>query len=473
MVPRDVQRRVSAPVPDAAIRPAPAPGFRCHTRRGVMLGTAATASVLVAACGGSQTAAQPAGERQTVTITYMSLGDAASDRVAQEKALFDTYHREGRGVLIEVEPTGANGWGGLKEKFIIRATGGDPADLVMNNWGTWADMSDGGMLTELTSLMKKDKIGYDLFLPSSIESHSADGKLWGMPVSMSVDALAYNVDLLAAAGLQPPPVNPDDKTWTMERFLEYAQKMTRAAEQFGFGGSYTGFGTVGVADGTFFGQLAWDDKAKKCLMDTPAFQKGLQFWLDVAHRYHVQPDAQETAAIRAGTTGNIFQTGKIGMQVTLSPFPKEQTPFRWGLATLPYSGAGRNVSSRMWATALHMGRTKRVDQAWNFLSWLTKPENGGRFPLVAGHAVSPLVKGGSDIAQKRRQEESGVDPKAWLLQAQHSPVSGGGLLKYAAWNQASTELTPRWNDFRANKMSTTDYARAATEVFDRLVGGKK
>jgi multiple sugar transport system substrate-binding protein len=445
------------------------------TRRQFFAGTVAgNSALLAAACGiGRAGDEKPAGERKTVTITYMSLGAAASDRVQQEQALFDTYNREDHGVTVTIEATGAPSWAGLKEKFIIRATGGDPADLVMNNWGTWADMSDGGMLTELTALLKRDKIGHDLFIPSSIESHSIDSKLWGMPVSMSVDALAYNVDLLEAAGLQRPPVNPDDKTWTMEKFLEYAQKMTRADQQFGFGGSYTGFGTVGVADGTYFGQLAWDDKQKKALMDTPNFHKGLQYWLDLATRYHVQPDAQEQQAIRGGITGNIFLTGKIGMQVTLAPFPREQTPFRWALATLPYSGMGRNISSRMWATALHAGRTQRVEQAWDFLKWIVKPENGGRFPLVAGHSVSPLVKGGSDIAQKRRQEESGVDPKAWLLQAQHSPVSASGMLKYANWPKAVEELTPKYNDFKAQRIGTTEYARTATEAIDRILGVRR
>jgi len=453
--------------------PAAGAGGWRGARRTVLLAGGAGA-VLAAACGTGQTTPVPAtGERKPVTITYMSLGDAASDRVAQERALFDNYQREAAGATINLEATGSANWGALKEKFIIRATGGDAADLVMNNWGTWSDMSEGGMLTELTPLLKRDKIGFDLYLPSAIESHTADGKLWGMPVSMSVDAIAYNLDLLESAGLKPPPVDPTDKTWTMDKFLEYAQKLTRPGEQYGFGGAYSGFATVGVADGTFFGRLAWDDKQRKCLMDSAEFRTGLQYWNDLPLRYHVQPDAQEQTALRGGLAGNIFLTGRIGMQGTLSPFPKSQTPFRWALATLPYSGSGPNVSSRMWATALHVGRTPRTDAAWEFLRWTTKPENGGQFPYTAGHAVSPLVKGGSDIAQKRMQQDAGIDPKAFLLQAQTSPVSGGGLLKYASWGKAVEELTPRYADFRANKLGTTDYARAATEVFDRLMGARK
>lgn len=442
------------------------------TRRQVLAGVG-TAGVAVhaAACGARAPTQPPAGK--AVTVSYMSLGAAGSDRAKLEQELFQSFNQERRDVVVEVEATGASGWGGLKEKFVIRHTGGDPADLVMNNWGTWADMSEGSMLTELTPLFKRDRLNLDIFIPSSIETHTLDGKVWGMPVSMSVDAVAYNLDLFNAAGLKPPPLHPEDKTWTMERFLEYAQKLTRGKEQFGFGGSYTGFGTIGVADGTYFGQLAWDDKRKKCLMDTPLFQKGMQYWLDLAARYHVQPDAQEAAALRGGLTGNIFLTGKIGMQVILTVFPRDQVPFRWALATLPFSGTGRNSSSRMWATALHIGRTPRTEQAWEALKWLTKPENGGRFPLVAGHAVSPLLKGGSDVAQKVRQQESGIDPKAWLLQAQYSPVSASGMLKYALWPKAVEELTAKHRDLKDQKIGTTEYARTATESIDRILGPRR
>jgi ABC-type glycerol-3-phosphate transport system substrate-binding protein len=426
-------------------------------------------TVLAAGCGAASPA-PPAASAQPVKVTYMSRNAAGSRENQLEIELFQSFNQSQQRVIADVEATGAPNWGALKEKFVVRHTGGDPVDLVINNWGTWKDLSDGGMLTELTPFVKRDKIDLGTFIPSAVETHTDADKLWGMPVSMSVDAVAYNFDLFDAAGLPHPPVNPDDKSWTMEKFLEYAQKLTRGSEQFGFGGSYTGFGTVGVADGTFFGQLAWDDKQHKCLMDTPLFQKGMQYWLDLATRYHVQPTNDEATALRGGASGDIFLTGKIGMQVTLAPYPKDRATFRWGLATLPYSGTGRNVSSRMWATCLHAGKSARAAQSWEVLKWLTKPENGGRFPLVVNHAVSPLLKGGSDLAQKLRQQESGVDPKAWLLQAQYSPVSASGMLKYGEWPKAADELTPKYNDLKAQKIPVGEYARTAADTINRIVG---
>jgi multiple sugar transport system substrate-binding protein len=443
------------------------------TRRRSLGATGAGGLAWLAACGREQAAAKPAASGTPVKVTYMGPSAAGAERFQLETDLFQSFNQQRRDVQVEVASGPGGSWGDLREKFIVRHAGGDPVDLVQNAWGTWTDMAEGGTLTELTPLFKRDKVGFELFIPVTVEAYTVDGKTWGMPISVSADALAYNMDLFDKAGLKYPPVNPDDKTWTMDKFLEYAQKLTRGSEQFGFGGSSSGFGTAGVSDGTYFGQLAWDDKRKKCLMDTPLFQQGMQYWLDIATKHRVQPDAQEAAALR-GSLGNIFLSGKIGMQVILTIFPKEQATFRWGLATLPFSGPGRNSSARMWGSGLHVGRSPRADSAWEVLKWLTKTENGGRFPLTAGHAVSPLVKGGSDLAQKLRQEQSGVDPKAWLVQAQYSPLSASGMLKYANWPKAAEELDPKYSkEFKAQKIGVTEYARAATETIDRLLAPKK
>jgi multiple sugar transport system substrate-binding protein len=404
-----------------------------------------------------------------VVVTYMGPAAAGAERFQLETELFQSFNQSRRDVAVEVAAGPGGSWNDLRAKFVVQHAGGQPLDLTQNAWGTWTDMAEGGMFTELTPLFKRDRIGFDLFLPVAVEAYTADGKTWGMPITLSADALAYNADLFDAAGLPYPPVNPEDKAWTMERFLEVAQKLTRGGEQFGFGGSSSGFGTAGVSDGTYFQQLAWDDKRKKCLMDTPNFQKGLQYWQDLEVKYHVQPTADESAALRGGSTANVFLTGKIGMQVILTIFPKETASFRWGLATLPSSGAGRNASARMWPSGLHVGRSPRAEQAWEVLKWLTRPENGGRFPLTAGHAASPLVKGGSDLAQQLRREQSGVDPKAWVLQAQYSPLSASGMLKYANWPKAAEELDPRYKDFKAQKVGVAEYARLATDTVDRLL----
>jgi multiple sugar transport system substrate-binding protein len=294
-----------------------------------------------------------------------------------------------------------------------------------------------------------------------VERYQSDGKQWGMPVSMSVDALTYNLDLFDAAGLKYPPLNPDDKSWTMEVFLEYAQRLTRGREQFGFSGSFSG-GWPHVEAGHWFGQAPFDDKRKKAMMDAPNFRKAVQFWLDLGHKYRVQPNAEEARAVGG------FNAGKIGMQVMWGTYKTGAVPFRWALATLPYSGPGRNMSGRMAPVGLHMGRTPRAAQAWEVFKWLTRPENGARFPLTGGHSASPLVRGGSDLAQRLRREESGgVDHKAYVLQAQYSPLSAGGMHRYPNFPKVDEQLLAKWKDLQEQRIGVDEYCRAATEISDQ------
>lgn len=140
-----------------------------------------------------------------------------------------------------------------------------------------------------------------------------------------------------------------------------------------------------------------------------------------------------------------------------------------GLATLPYSGAGRNLSGRQWSHGIFMGAipTARQEGAWQALKWLLKPEPAGRYVVMNGHAVSALLKGGSDFPQQYYREQSGADARAYLLQAQYSRASGWGMLNYSTYNDVDREHTPLWNDAVAGKISVGEYAQRAADLWTR------
>ena len=47
------------------------------------------------------------------------------------------------------------------------------------------------------------------------------------------------------------------------------------------------------------------------------------------------------------------------------------------------------------------------------------------------------------------------------------------MLTYANWPQAAAELTPRYADLKAQKMSVNEYTSLATEVINRYLGPGK
>ena len=436
-----------------------------------LLGAAGAGSGALAACGqsASEGGAAPAAGPVSGKVVYLSQSAGGDARQEQETALFNDFGKQNGKVTVDVVVVGGAGGGGLaKEKFIVSAAGGQPMDVVQNSWGVWTDLSEGGSIAELTPYYKRDKVNLADFMEGAIQAYTLDGKTWAEPVSVSADALFYNVDLFRAAGLPEPPQNPEDKTWTMDKFLEVSQKLTRGTEQYGYGANVSSFNVEGLSCGSYFGQQAWDDTKRKCLMDQVNSIKGLQYFQDAIWKQRVAPSAAQATALR-GSAANVLYTGKIGMN-PVGPFNPPKLDFKWGIAALPYSGSGKNQSARIWPHGLHVAKGKNVDAAWELLKWLSKPENGGRFPLTAGHAVSPLLKGGSDIAQRSYMQTHGVDPKAFALQAINTRPAGNGLLRYKSWPDISKELLPLYTNVQNNEMAVGEYAKRATEVVDRLAG---
>ena len=114
---------------------------------------------------------------------------------------------------------------------------------------------------------------------------------YGWPIVISADALALQQGAVRRTGPPYPPVNTADTSWTMEKFLDLAQKLTRNDGQvFGFGGTRSGYDRL--TDGTNWGQPPWDGQSK-CMLDSPLWQQAEQFWVDCIYKQHVQPTAQE------------------------------------------------------------------------------------------------------------------------------------------------------------------------------------
>jgi ABC-type glycerol-3-phosphate transport system substrate-binding protein len=157
----------------------------------------------------------------------------------------------------------------------------------------------------------------------------------------------------------------------------------------------------------------------------------------------------------------------VGMQVFFSS--TDRLPFRWGLATLPYSGpaGSKNASGRFFCHGLHMGPVKEQDAAWEVLKWLAKPENGGRFVVTAGHATSPIITGGSDAAQKAYLERAGVDARAYVLMAQSVRAEGYGIYKYPAAGQVIGAIGPLYTQMRDGKMSVDEFAGRAAGIMNQ------
>ncbi|HET7769351.1 MAG TPA: extracellular solute-binding protein [Chloroflexota bacterium] len=437
-------------------------------RRVLGSGIAAGAgAVALAACGASDAGA-PAANLPPVTLNFLikSRSSPAAEDVLRK--LFADQNQQNPKTQVNIELVAGDA---VLPQLTTRAASGQPQDFVESGGFAWVGMAEQKYFTELTPLFKRDKIEpAKMFFPEAVSINSKEGKLWGWPSSVSADAIAYNMDLFDAAGLKYPPVNPDDTSWTMEKVLEYAQKLTKGREQLGIGNA---LGLDFWTAGTFFGQGPWDDTARKAQTNTPDYIKGLQYALDLRDKHRFVPTADESRAFLGGQSGAVFFSGKIGMQ-GVGPLLVDKPSFRWGLATLPYSGTGKNISGRQWAHGIFVGSVpgQRAESIWQVLRWLGKPEHAGRYVVQNGHAVSALAQGGSDYPQQAYLQRSGADAKAYVLSAQRSRASGWGLLNYANYNDVDREHQPLWADLVAARMSVGEYAQRASDLWNRGMGKK-
>jgi len=430
-----------------------------------LLGVPAAAAL--AACGqpatgGGNTAPAPSQVKGKVLALAYQM---SSPKFDLQKAMYDDFNKEYQPKGLEVELI--NPGDAIVTKATAMHVAGTPADM-WEHPRLWRELE--GLISDVTSYMKRDKIDVKQWIPESIGVMTdSAGKIWGMPVSISTDALAYNLDLFDQAGLKPPPVDPDDRSWTMDAFLETAKKLTKGPQQFGMQGKFTG-GIDWANWPTWFGYGPVDLQAKKVTINNPGFQQGLQFWIDTSNRYHVQPTNDELSALRATPNQDPFLTGKVAMvgMYALSERPQ----FRWGVAAMPYTPNAqqpKNVSARISVHAIFMDSTsKNHDQAWEVFKYWMQPEHDAKYVLSDGHIVGPLLKGGSEATLKDFKDKYGADGKAFALMSQRSKVDAWGYYLMKEWAKSRTEVDTIFTDAKAGKLSVAEFAQKAQELIERL-----
>lgn len=432
-------------------------------RSGIAAGALASVS-LAAACGGASLPAAPRPSAVKGKVTILSY-QTSSPKWDLQQQLYNDFNAKYQSQGLSVDFINPGSDSSSMDKAVTLHVAGTPADIW--EWSRlWREME--GLIGDLAPFMKRDKVDLGQWIPDAIDAFKQGDKVWGMPVSISADAMAVNLDLFEQAGLQPPPQNPDDRSWTMDKFLDYSRRLTKGTDQFGFTGSYTG-GVAWMNGPTYYGFGPVDLANKKITLNTPGFQQGLQFWADMANKLHVQPYGDEANRLRAVPNQNLFLTGKVGMSVIYNL--AERPSFRWAIAALPYTASPqqpRNVSARISVHALFMdGNSKNKDQAWEVLKYWMKPENDARYVLSDGHTVPPLVKGAFDITAKDFQDRMGTDPKAYFLQGQRSKVDGWLFYLLKDWAKARADIDPLWNKVTAGQMSVGEFASQAQTISER------
>lgn len=358
------------------------------------------AGVVLAACGGpgsGQTApaggaAPAAGLQSGVTVSFFH-GGTDPDGESREEIL-KRFEQKYPGIktehLFTPDSTGA------KLDALISA-GTAPDVFYVGNGADVTTKAAKGVLYDLTPLAKRDKFDTSDFFDSAVALYHICSKQYAYPIDFPNQELYYNVDLFEQAGVKPPPGSWTDTSWTFDRFLDAAKRLTKegapGGTQWGYITGVTGFRNWWVWVAANGGEV-FDKDLKTCTLDDPAAVEAFQFLQDLIFKYRVLPNLDDAKA--AGGNLNGFTGGRAAMS-TLPPWlgqVRRDLKQRWDVAPHPRG----NSSKARWAcagggTGLAMASPavggKHINEAWELLKFSEQPAQVETYIRAVG-IVPPL-----------------------------------------------------------------------------------
>ncbi len=230
----------------------------------------------------------------------------------------------------------------------------------------------------------------DEFLPGPMEAMRFEDGIYGVPWYTDAGLLYYRKDLLEKAGFSGPP-----KTW--DELKEQAKKAQQdEGLPFGFvfqGGEYEG----GVCNGleyiwTHGGDVLDPKDPSRVVVESPESVAGLTTERSlieegVTTRTVLQYQEQESHGAFVRGDSAFLRNWPYVYALLSDPDESKIKPDQVGVAPLPVAG-GQSASALGGWNFLVNAASEKQDQAWEFIRWMTEPEQlkknaleGSRLPV--------------------------------------------------------------------------------------------
>jgi len=344
-----------------------------------------------AAGGGPHTgaAAQPV----TKTLVWLVPTDPLLDPWASNIAapMFEKAHP---GVQIQVINSPHN-----NQKMLALEAAGTPPD-VFTDWGStnFSQLYSQQALLDLTPELKAANINLSAVLPSVMTHYTVNNNVFGVPWLANELVIAYNATLFQNAKIPLPPSSWTDTSWTTAQLQADATALTHgrsnaATTTWGvvmgparslpwlWGGDF--FNPTG---GPFHSTAYQTRQITQLAMTNSRVVAAIQWYVDLINRYHVNPPAQDIAAL--STLGAPITSGKVAMdELAANAIVRNATadklPFQWGIAPMPYGPANQDtgwINENAWMVSAKTAHPKTAAEFVAFLATLP----GDRSPAVYG-----------------------------------------------------------------------------------------
>ncbi len=356
-----------------------------------LLAVLVIASMLLTACSAKPGANEPV--KITIFVGFGAGSDPDSmealNKIAEE---YNSGHKD-----IQVEFTYST-WEEHVSKFSTLLAGDLAPDLafpigvqgIAEFYDEWVDVAP---------YIKQDNYDTSDFYGPALDLNHYPDKTIGLPIGVYTSVVFYNEDLFDKAGLPYPPSKYGDATWTYEKQVETAKKMTfdesgndansasfdaTKINQWGWGGWCGPFRTVPQKFGG--SPLGMNNDFKTAEMNTDGYLEAMQFVSDSIWTWHVRPTSAELSSAFGGAD-NPFEGGSTAMWECFSwmayAYPNFEH-FNWNVAPVPAGPHGDVVSSTNADTFAISKHSKHPQQAWEVAKWLMEPEMLSRLCGIFG-----------------------------------------------------------------------------------------
>jgi multiple sugar transport system substrate-binding protein len=308
----------------------------------------------LASCGSGGSGDQ--GKASGVKLSmYAFSSSPAEDNLLH--SVVDAYNKQGRNtVKLSIVPE-------YDTALQTALAGGQPPDVFYVNDNKLPDLAKAGSLEPVGSKVDNPADFYD----SLTQSFTYKGTNYCPPKDFSTLQLVYNVDELAAAGVQPPT------TW--DELKTAAQKLTKPGRP----------GLVMNAEfyrwGVFLAQAGgWptDGDITKMTMDTPQVRQALQYLADG----HKAGYFASQSAVGAGWGGEALGKGKAAMTIEgnwiVGAMKTDFPNVRYAVAELPAGPKGKGTMA--FSVCYGVSKASRNKAAAeDLLRYLTTPAEQLKF----------------------------------------------------------------------------------------------
>ncbi|MBP1999373.1 multiple sugar transport system substrate-binding protein [Paenibacillus shirakamiensis] len=361
-------------------------------------------------CSSSKSDSNASGD--IVTITHYTID--SPDRTFVEKLIPD-FEKKHPNIKIKVTKAPYEQFDSKLQSAIAAKNAPD----VTSQWGYGGFMEyyNKGMLMDLTPYLTETGFkNSDYNIPDNVmDIYKVKGKTYGVPVNSYVSLMLYNKDLFDKAKVAYPPTDYEDKSWTFDKMVEDAKKLTVDSKNIAeaqYGVDF-GWGERDQRPQYFGGNVYSDDtwtnggKPSEINLNKPEVIEAYKKIYGLIWDQKVSPSPAFSKSV-AGQFGDPFLSGKIAMSVvgSWSLAASNNFNFKVGVAAVP-QGPNPKVRSVLYIDPLFVLKdSKHPKEALEWIKYLVSTDVQEKSIELSGG--NPPVN--QKAAEKYYANFSGIDP---------------------------------------------------------------